>query len=143
MNKMILSAALVIFASVAQANFNGRFVGTGKVSTNKGMATNCESAVVVIKQSATVMDIDAKFTCGTKAVQGPAGVLTLKGNEVFNSAGAKIGTFSDTTVDLAFETADIFMTSNERMNGNTMTFKTVHGDKKTGIATTYEGTATR
>ncbi len=143
MKKTIGMIAILFAGSIAHAGFNGTWNGTGRVSNNKGGNTACEKVVLKIDHTATKMDIDSKFTCGGKTIQGPAGKLIVKGGEVFNAAGAKIGTVTETTCDLSLDSADSFMTSTERIVGTTMTFKTVHGDKKTGVTTTYEGTAQR
>ena len=138
---LFVVAAFFSLASQAHADFNGQWMGTGRVSNNKGMAVSCEHVVITIAQTASQMDIKSTFQCGTQMIAGPAGTLAIKGNEVFNGRGEKIGTVSADAVLLSSKNADGFMTSEEHLlPGNKMTFKTVKGDSQ-GLVTTFEGAA--
>jgi len=143
MKNAIAMAAVLLAGTFAQANFTGNWVGTGRVSNNQGLNLACEKVTLDITQTATEMDVNTLFYCGGKTIQGPAGVLTVKGTSVFNAAGAPMGTLTDSNCNLSLSDASGFLSSAETITGNAMTFKTVRGDSKSGVTTTFEGTATR
>ena len=145
MRKLINISIITLVAAIgfqAHAGFTGKWIGAGKVSNNQGMALNCEKVEIVISHTAVKMDIDSKFFCGTRMVQGPQGSLAIRGTDVFNAQGEKIGIATEDTVSLSSKNGNAFMTSEEKIINGSMIFKTVHGAAN-GLVTTYEGQAKR
>ena len=143
MKKVVLTTLVFLGTNAALAGFGGNWMGTGRISNNRGAAANCERVQIKIEHTSTMMNASSTFTCGGKTIPGPGGLMTIRNGEAFLSDGTKIGTVTDTLCELRIETADVVMTSSEKIEGNNMIFKVINLEKKTGIVTTYDGVVTR
>lgn len=136
-----------VFAlTIAQAhavNVNGTWKGAGKISDNQGHVTACETVILTIVHTPTVLNVSSDFTCAGTRTNAPGGNLELRGGDVYDH-GTKIGAMTDTSITLSEKDAQHTLDTHTTFTNSDMTFRTVTTNAATpGHVFTFDGVVHR
>lgn len=140
---LVVAGLALHSASALAVNINGIWKGSGKVSSNAGGSTPCESMEVAIVHTAAVLNVSTKFKCGGDTLSSPGGNLELKGSEIW-SKGRKIGTISANSVVISAEDAERTLATTCNFTDKEMTFRTITSSASDpGLVITFDGKVSR
>lgn len=139
--------AVTLFAALASQaafaiNTQGVWKGSGKLSSNQGGAIECESMIVNIAHTATMMKVDSTFTCKGEQQNAPGGVLEIKNKSEIWANGKRVGTLTDNSLTMSSDNGERKLDTKSTWTQNEMKFNTV-STFPNGLVLTFTGTVRR
>lgn len=122
---VLASALLVLSTNAFAVNTQGNWSGTGTLSDNKGNTQACESMTLKIVHTATVLKVDAAFTCGGEAANAPGGALEIKNGSELWQNGKRVGTLTPNSVTISVKDSEHTLETKSTFTEKEMTFQTV------------------
>lgn len=142
MTSVLATALVALFSTQAFAiNTQGVWKGSGKLTSNQGGSIDCESMIVKIAHTATMMKVDSEFTCKGEKQIAPGGELVLKGSEVWAN-GKRVGTITDNSLTMSSDNGERKLDTKSTWTQNEMKFNTV-STFTNGLVLTFVGTVRR
>jgi|GEM_PF-3789067 len=128
MKSMLVLASSLFALTSTQAfavNTNGVWTGSGKITNKAGQTTVCESMVVTITHTATLLKVDSSFTCKGEKATSPGGALDIRNGSELWEKGARIGTITPNSVVVSVKDAEHTLDTKSTFTEKEMTFNTV------------------